>query len=222
MFFGGYQSNLHTPWVAIDDPSTDPRIIIMNYTYGITHSSRHSYAIAIPRPPFQIVHASTGIVPSNPVITTFQVLSRVMVVVGVVMATPTGKVSPGLPLALLAWSVTEIIRYGYYAFNLVGAVPSLLVMLRYTTFIILYPIGVTGELLCFYWAQDYARTEKVWSFEMPNKYNFTFSYLYFLWFVMLLYIPLFPQMYLHMFAQRKKVLSPRPAVSSSQSKLKAK
>lgn len=140
-----------------------------------------------------------------------------MVVVGVVMATPTGKVSPGLPLALLAWSVTEIIRYGYYAFNLVGAVPGILVMLRYTTFIVLYPIGVTGELLCFYWAQSYARTEKVWSVEMPNKYNATFSYLYFLWFVMLLYIPLFPQMYLHMFAQRKKVLGP---ASSAKAKVK--
>lgn len=137
-----------------------------------------------------------------------QVLSRVMVVVGVVMATPTGKVSPGLPLALLAWSVTEIIRYGYYACSLLGSVPHVLVMLRYTTFIALYPIGVTGELLCFYWAQSYARTQSVWSIEMPNKYNVTFSYLFFLWAVMLAYIPLFPQMYLHMFAQRKKVLFP--------------
>lgn len=159
-------------------------------------------------PTMQIVHAATGIVPSNPVITTFQVLSRVMVVCGVVMATPTGQISPGLPLALLAWSVTEIIRYGYYAFNLLGSVPAVLVFLRYTTFIALYPIGVTGELLCFYWAQDFAREVKVWSVEMPNRFNVTFSYLYFLWFVMLLYIPLFPQMYLHMFAQRRKILMP--------------
>lgn len=154
----------------------------------------------------EILHAATRIVPSNPVITTFQVLSRVMVVCGVVMATPTGKTSPGLPLALLAWSVTEIIRYGYYALNLVGAVPKLLVFLRYTTFIALYPIGVTGELLCFYWAQSFVRESKQWSIEMPNAANFTFSYFYFLWTVMALYIPLFPQMYLHMFAQRRKIL----------------
>uniref|UniRef100_A0A182NFW0 Very-long-chain (3R)-3-hydroxyacyl-CoA dehydratase n=1 Tax=Anopheles dirus TaxID=7168 RepID=A0A182NFW0_9DIPT len=154
----------------------------------------------------EIVHAFTRIVPSNPVITTFQVLSRVMVVCGVVMATPTGKVSPGLPLAILAWSVTEIIRYAYYALNLVDAVPKLLIFLRYTTFIVLYPTGVTGELLCFYWAQSHVAATKQWSIEMPNTYNFTFSYLYFLWAVMLLYIPLFPQLYLHMFAQRKKIL----------------
>lgn len=59
-----------------------------------------------------------------------QVFSRVMVVCGVILATPTAKDSPGLPLALLAWSVTEIIRYGYYAFNLIGAVPGFLVFLR--------------------------------------------------------------------------------------------
>uniref|UniRef100_A0A1L8DY34 Very-long-chain (3R)-3-hydroxyacyl-CoA dehydratase n=1 Tax=Nyssomyia neivai TaxID=330878 RepID=A0A1L8DY34_9DIPT len=159
----------------------------------------------------EIVHAATGIVPSNVIITTFQVLSRVMVVCGVLMATPTAKVSPGLPLALLAWSVTEIIRYGYYALNLINNVPKFVTWLRYTTFIALYPIGVTGELLCFYWAQDYAKTHGVWSIEMPNRWNVTFSYFYFLWFVMLLYIPLFPQMYLHMFAQRKKILGGAPA-----------
>ncbi|XP_026467684.1 very-long-chain (3R)-3-hydroxyacyl-CoA dehydratase 2-like [Ctenocephalides felis] len=154
----------------------------------------------------EIIHASTGLVPSNPIITTFQVLSRVMVVCGVVMATPTAQVSPGLPLALLAWSITEIIRYGYYAMNILNVVPHLLVWLRYTTFIALYPIGVTGELLCFYYAQSYVKQHKMWSIEMPNKYNFTFSYYYFLLFIMFLYIPLFPQMYLHMFTQRRKIL----------------
>ncbi|KFB35502.1 hypothetical protein ZHAS_00002294 [Anopheles sinensis] len=170
----------------------------------------------------EIVHAFTRIVPSNPVITTFQVLSRVMVVCGVVMATPTGKVSPGLPLAILAWSITEIIRYGYYALNLVDAVPQLLIFLRYTTFIALYPIGVTGELLCFYWAQSHVAETKQWSVEMPNKYNFTFSYFYLLWMVMLLYIPLFPQLYLHMFAQRKKILGAAPSGGAASAKQKAK
>ena len=78
------------------------------------------------------MHAITGLVPSNPVITTFQVLSRVMVVCGVLLATPPefAAASPGLPLALFAWSVTEIIRYGYYFMNLIGYVPHLLVWLR--------------------------------------------------------------------------------------------
>lgn len=146
-----------------------------------------------------------------------------MVVCGVVMATPDGKISPGLPLALLAWSITEIIRYSYYTLNIINSVPYILIWLRYTTFIILYPIGVTGELLCFYWAQDYAKKTGVWSIELPNKYNDTFSYYYFLWIVMLLYIPLFPQMYLHMFAQRRKIIGGNQSKESvSDKKLKEK
>ncbi|XP_075153448.1 3-hydroxyacyl-CoA dehydratase 1 [Haematobia irritans] len=154
----------------------------------------------------EILNASFGLVKSNPMLTLFQVFSRMMVVVGVVMATPTAKESPGLPIALFAWCITEIIRYGYYALNIVKCVPYVLVFLRYTTFIFLYPIGVTGELLCFWWAQSYAKTTSVWSVEMPNIYNATFSYFALLWIIMLSYIPLFPQLYLHMFAQRRKIL----------------
>lgn len=81
---------------------------------------------------FQIMHAAVGLVRSNVVITTFQVYSRVMVVVGVILATPYtyAAASPGLPLALIAWSITEIIRYFYYFASLIGTVPHILVWLR--------------------------------------------------------------------------------------------
>lgn len=166
----------------------------------------------------EIVHAATGIVRSNVLLTTFQVLSRVMVVCGVLLATPNAIYSLGLPLALFAWSITEIIRYAFYGLNLLNVVPQLLVFLRYTAFIVLYPTGVTGELLCFYSAQTYTQNNKLWSTELPNRYNFTFSYHYFLWITMLLYIPLFPQLYLHMFTLRKKVLGK----STENIKLKSK
>lgn len=130
-----------------------------------------------------------------------------MIVCGVLLPTPTGPASPGLPLALIAWSITEVIRYLYYALNLLGAVPYLLVWCRYTFFTVLYPVGVTGELLCLYAAQSYVAKSKLWSLEMPNNLNVTFSYHYVLLFTMLLYIPLFPQMYLHMFTQRQKVMA---------------
>lgn len=93
---------------------------------------------------------------------------------------------------------------------------------RYTTFIALYPIGVTGELLCLYWAQSYASSSKIWSIEMPNPLNFTFSYYYFLWIVMLAYIPMFPQLYLHMFALRKKVLGKSNASDAKKQGAKVK
>jgi hypothetical protein len=62
-------------------------------------------------------------------------------------------------------------------------------MHSYTFFTVLYPVGVTGELLCLYAAQSYVASKKLWSLEMPNKLNVTFSYYYVLLFTMLLYIP---------------------------------
>lgn len=160
----------------------------------------------------EIVHAAIGLVPSSVAITVSQVFSRILIVNLVILATPYtyAAASPGLPMALIAWSITEIIRYSYYFINLVlGIVPYPLVWLRYTTFIVLYPLGVTGELLCLYAATNYASANPdSWSYVLPNKWNFTFSYLYFLIFAMLAYIPGFPPLYLHMFAQRRKILNP--------------
>ncbi|XP_014487261.1 PREDICTED: very-long-chain (3R)-3-hydroxyacyl-CoA dehydratase 2 [Dinoponera quadriceps] len=159
----------------------------------------------------EIMHAATGLVPSNTIITIFQVLSRIMIVVGVILATPYtyAAASPGIPLILTAWSITEIIRYFYYFLNLLNAVPYIIIWLRYTTFIILYPIGITGELLCYYAAVKYASAySNAWSYVLPNTWNFTFSYLYLLIGAMLSYIPIFPKLYMHMFAQRRKILNP--------------
>ena len=47
---------------------------------------------------------------------------------------------------ILAWSITEVIRYAFYAFSLLGSVPPrALTYLRYTTFYALYPLGAGSE-----------------------------------------------------------------------------
>lgn len=78
----------------------------------------------------EVVHAVIRIVPSNPFITLIQVASRVIVVCGVVIATNAARESFGLHLAVAAWSITEIIRYGNYTLSLLGGVPYILVWLR--------------------------------------------------------------------------------------------
>ena len=77
---------------------------------------------------------------------------------------------------------------------------------RYTLFYALYPIGVTGELLCCYASLDRISREKIFTLSMPNKYNLVFNFYFVLIMIMLSYIPLFPQLYFHMIAQRKKVI----------------
>ena len=103
---------------------------------------------------------------------------------------------------------------------------------RYTFFIVLYPIGVSvryakintlkalnntnrclnffkGELICIYNAVKYLEplsVRKNFSYSLPNKYNISFDMYYALIFSMLLYIPIFPMLYNHMRAQRRKIL----------------
>lgn len=200
-----------------------------------------------------------GLVSSNPMVTLFQVASRVMVVCGVLIGVEGASESQGIHFLLFAWTITEIIRYSFYAFGIFGINVYPLVwcryniccakmnaeklknyFIRYTLFIALYPIGVTGELLCLYAASQIVAESKQWTYTMPNVWNFTFNYQYFLLIVMSLYVPckyslffydrnywhggifiyivpllrgnlhvhvsVFPQMYLHMFGQRKKVI----------------
>lgn len=60
---------------------------------------------------------------------------------------------------------------------------------RYTFFIVLYPMGVAGELLTIYAALPYVQKTGLYSITLPNKYNFSFDYHTFLILIMISYIP---------------------------------
>lgn len=64
-----------------------------------------------------------------------------------------------------------------------------LVIYRYTFFYILYPVGVSGELLVYWTSLGYVGRTKMWSIEMPNKLNFSFSLWTAIFLIMLVYIP---------------------------------
>lgn len=60
---------------------------------------------------------------------------------------------------------------------------------RYTFFYILYPVGVSGELLVYWTSLGYVGRTKMWSLELPNKLNFSISLWTGILLVMLVYIP---------------------------------
>ncbi|KAK9475173.1 tyrosine phosphatase-like protein [Dipodascopsis tothii] len=104
----------------------------------------------------EVVHAAVGLVRSPLATTAIQVASRILLVWGVVYLFPLAGKSPAYTSMILAWSVTEIVRYAYYAFNLRGSVPRTLTWLRYNTFYVLYPIGVASEMLVMIAALPFA------------------------------------------------------------------
>ncbi|KAL4218276.1 hypothetical protein ACF0H5_023012 [Mactra antiquata] len=154
----------------------------------------------------EIFHCAVGLVKSSVMMTGFQVFSRVMLTWGVVYSVTMVHDIFGVFMFLFAWTVTEIIRYSFYVFAMAGEVPYFLKWCRYTFFIVLYPIGVTGELLAIWGSLNYVKMSNIYSYDLPNVYNMSFSYYYFLIGCMVMYIPVFPQLYMYMLAQRKKVI----------------
>ncbi|KAK9477106.1 tyrosine phosphatase-like protein [Lipomyces japonicus] len=148
----------------------------------------------------EIVHAAIGIVRSPVLTTALQVASRLLLVWGVVDAFPAaaGPRSIAYATMLASWSVTEVIRYSYYAYNLrqasgdVTAVPAWLVWLRYNTFFLLYPTGVSSELLV---------TIK----SLPAIAEVSSAYSWLLKIVLVIYLPAFYVLFTHMIKQRRRV-----------------
>ncbi|CAM2100624.1 very-long-chain (3R)-3-hydroxyacyl-CoA dehydratase 2 [Caretta caretta] len=181
----------------------------------LTKGSYHSlyYSIEKPLKFFQtgalleILHCAFGIVPSSVVLTAFQVMSRVFLTWAVTHSVKEVQNEDSVLLFVVAWTISEIIRYSFYTFSLLNHLPYLIKWARYTLFIVLYPMGVSGELLTIYAALPFVRQAGLYSISLPNKYNFSFDYYTFLILVMISYIPIFPQLYFHMLHQRRKVLS---------------
>ncbi|VDN55579.1 unnamed protein product [Dracunculus medinensis] len=154
----------------------------------------------------EVIHAALGFVRSPVGTTAIQVYSRVSIVWLILYKVISTRSSIGVPMLLFAWSLTEVIRYSFYALTLLKCVPQFLTWLRYSLFIALYPLGVSGELLCIFAAFNEVSIKKHFTLEMPNMFNIAFSFWWYLVFMVLLYIPAFPKLYCYMLAQRRKVL----------------
>ncbi|VDN90665.1 unnamed protein product [Brugia pahangi] len=151
----------------------------------------------------EIVHAAACFVRSPVGTTTMQVFSRVSLVF-ILYKVVSAQASIGVLFLLTAWSVTEVIRYSYYGLALINAVSdihtwlrqsctekfvTLFNVFRYSLFIILYPLGVCGELLVILAALPEIATKKHLTVELPNICNIGFSFWWYLIAYIILYIP---------------------------------
>lgn len=157
----------------------------------------------------EIFHSLFGLVRS-PFFTTFaQVLSRLLVLWGTLEIGDTNiRRSPFLVSMLTAWCCSEMIRYSFYVFNLTtGQPPSFLKWLRYSAFTILYPLGISGEVVAMYTTIPFVHKTGRWVTELPNTMNISFNWAYTMWFILIcLYPPASKLLYGHMLNQRRKVL----------------
>ncbi|KAI2639459.1 PTPLA-domain-containing protein [Hypomontagnella submonticulosa] len=168
----------------------------------------------------EVLHSLLGVVRA-PFFTTFmQVFSRYAIVWGITglfpeLARGRGAGDSYSSLAytsmLCAWSITEVIRYSYFALTLSsgGRPPAVLHWLRYHTFFVLYPVGISSEAYLIWRAVEPAK-----SGVSPLYSTILFGY------VALVYPPSAYIMYTHMMAQRRKVFKAAKAQKGSDSKAK--
>lgn len=103
-------------------------------------------SLFLPERGLELFFTPTGIVPAKLDTTVMQVASRLLLVWGISWPFPELNTNPAYTSMLLAWSTTEVIRYGYFALRLLGIEPALLAWLRYSGFLVLYPMGITSEV----------------------------------------------------------------------------
>lgn len=168
-------------WLGSGTAFSTPQLILLTIAQGMAV--------------LEIVHAAVGWVRSPVLLTAAQVASRMLVLVMIHLLfayPPLSAVSRwGLALISVTWSVTEIIRYGYYYFQLNQQEVKALSWLRYTLFIVFYPLGITGEWLLF-----------TAPLLQPQPHIPFYS-----WFFAanaLIYLLVFPRLYGYMWQQRKK------------------
>jgi len=99
----------------------------------------------------EIIHSIIGLVKSSIFATSIQIIGRIIIVV--ILQFFQSAVSKGYFLIYFAWSMVEIVRYTYYIMNLLQKdffkfnIPYILIWCRYSFFVVLYPIGVSGEMI---------------------------------------------------------------------------
>ena len=146
----------------------------------------------------EVVHAAIGWVRSPVATTAIQVASRLFMVWGVTERYSQAWSSPFYASMVLAWAITECIRYPFYANQLLNAEGPGLLWARYTTFYILYPIGATSEALCIL-----ATLPNSLPFNKPAAWDvraYVFAGLFVIWW------PGLYVMYTYMIKQRRKVI----------------
>jgi len=155
----------------------------------------------------EIVHTLLGFVKSSLPTTVMQVFSRLVLVWGIADHYDQAKENPLYASMVFAWSVTEVIRYAWYAFNLCGIQLPWLTYIRYTFFYVLYPVGAGSEAFVMFSTlppivttpQSVRPVLEIWK-DQPLAFV-----------RLILFLGWWPSLYVlytHMQKQRRKVLGP--------------
>ena len=121
-----------------------------------------------------IVLAGFRLIKSNPVVVAKQIVSRV----AIILLTDYAANKYVLSGLCIAWGIADSVRYFHQIYNID--------FLRYNLFYVLYPVGITFELLCYYYYSKYPIVNDMFAL------------------ILAVYLIYGPGMYNHMIIQRRK------------------
>lgn len=158
----------------------------------------------------EITHPLFGYTKGGVLMPLVQVLGRNIIVFCMIEAEPRMWEKPVIFYLFLIWSLIELVRYPYYISQLLKINSVLLVWLRYTIWIPLYPLGFLCEGVVILRDIPYFEETQRFTVSLPNSLNFTFHFPT----VMRIYLLVlfFPAMYVlmsHMYKARVKKLGPK-------------
>lgn len=123
----------------------------------------------------EFFHALVGYTKGSPLFPFLQVTGRNFILFAIIDAEDRIHEMPVVFVLFIIWSLVEVIRYPYYLLSILKKEIPLLTWLRYTIWMILYPLGFLCEGTVLIRSIPFFEETKRFTIEMPNEWNFTFN-----------------------------------------------
>ncbi|KAK7057248.1 FCP1-like proteiny domain-containing protein [Favolaschia claudopus] len=202
-----------TPSAAITLESRLPTFIRPVYRRSMSTYARIGGTVAFVQTCalLEVAHTLLGWVRSPLQTTAMQVASRLWAIWGIVQQFDVARTNPLYTSCVLAWSITEVVRYSFYACSLLGYEPRALLYLRYTMFYVLYPMGASSEAFLAYSTlplpSGIPPLKAFWGWSAAE---YARGALFLVWW------PSLYQLYTHMIVQRRRIFGrPQPKAKTN-------
>lgn len=154
----------------------------------------------------EVLHAAVGLAGGGVGAPFIQCLGRYVMLIHVVVPIRFMHSAWVTVVMIFAWAVADVVRYTFYLRALVAHQWPMLLWLRYSLFLALYPVGIISEWLVYWFTLDYVDETGLYAVRLPNSWNFAFDFGVWNRVVLVIYFYFGPFMFLHMLKQRRRKL----------------
>jgi len=156
----------------------------------------------------EILHPLMGYTSGSPIMPSIQLSGRVFLIFFMIDSEPKIQANVWVLYLFFVYTLVEMIRYPYYMLHVFGVNIGFLTWVRYTAWVLLYPLGFISEGVILFNNIVYLEESRRFSIDLPNDLNFSFHMPTIIRLYLL--VGLFPALYYmmsHMYRQRIKVFN---------------